>query len=183
MKLYTRGGDQGDTGLRGGGRVPKENLRVAAYGDLDELCSHLGLAQALLPKELRSFRELLEQVQHELFILSAELSTPPEGKAPTGRIEERHVQRLEQEIDLLASSLKDRKSFVLPRGTPAAAELHVARAVARRAERTLVQLHRAAPLRPVVLAYLNRLSGLLYAMALSTNHQTGFDEVVPDYTR
>lgn len=183
MRLYTRKGDTGVTGLTGGKQVPKEDDRVAAYGELDELSSFLGLAQAELPEALQPTREILERVQHELFILSAELASPPQGTQPAHRIEDRHVERLEKEIDTFSGALDDLQSFVLPRGTTAGARLHVARAVARRAERAVVRLHRASPQRPPVLAYVNRLSGLLFVLALRANQQADFREIAPDYSR
>lgn len=148
---------------------------------MDELCCHLGLAQAELPAELGPLREILERLQHEIFILNAELATPAGQPPPPHRLEERHLQRLEKEIDTFSESFEERHAFVLPRGTTAAARLHVARAVARRAEREVVRLHRGQPQRPVVLAYANRLSGLLFAMALTVNRQSGFREVAPHY--
>lgn len=183
VKLYTRAGDKGDTGLIGGRRVPKEDLRVEAYGAIDELCCQLGLAQVDLPAEVGPVAEVLLRLQHELFILGAELATPPNHDVPKHRLEERHVRRLEQEIDLFSEPLEGINAFVLPRGTVAACRLHLARAVARRAERAVVRLHRAQPLRPPVLEYVNRLSGLLFALALSVNQKAGVGELPPDYSR
>ncbi len=183
LKLYTRGGDAGETGLVGGRRVSKDDPLVVACGELDELCSHLGLAQADVPPDLVPLAAILERVQHEIFILNAELATPKGAPPPAHRLEQRHVDRVEQEIDTFSEPFDAVHAFVLPRGTTMAARLHVARAVARRAERAVVRADRASPLRPVLLAYVNRLSGLLYAMALSVNLQSGFREVAPDYTR
>lgn len=156
---------------------------MEAYGEVDELSGHLGLAQADLPPDLRSLGEVLERVQHELFILGAELATPSGGREGLPRVQKRHVERLEREIDLFTEGLPERKLFVLPRGSVSASRLHVARAVARRTERAVLRLHRLEPVRPEVLEYLNRLSSLLFVMALTANQLAGVAEVAPDYQR
>ncbi len=182
-RLYTRQGDKGTTGLLGGVRVEKDSLRVEAYGHVDELASHLGLAQALLPPGEERCRETLVRLQDELFLVGAELATPKGGRSSAPRIEDRHVRRLEEELDALTAPLQDLETFVLPRGVPAACELHVARTVARRAERAVLRLHRSEEVREVLLRYLNRLSDHLFAQALSLNRAQGFAERAPDYTR
>ncbi len=182
-RLYTRVGDKGETGLKGGVRVPKDDLRIAANGDLDELNATLGVVQAMMGPELKPLSDILERVQHELFILGQEIT---EAGLPGGgvrKVEVRHVARLEQEIDMLFEPFRAMNFFVLPRGGPIGSHLHLARTVSRRAERTLRTLHRTHPLGDPALAYVNRLSDLLFAMALSVNHLQGVPEIHPDYTK
>lgn len=181
-RLYTRTGDRGETGLAGGVRVAKDSARIRAFGTLDELGAQLGLARAALgPDAQPLFRQLI-RLQHELFIAQAELAVAPASAPPAHRIEPRHVQRLETEIDAATSDLDPIRSFVLPGGSTAGAQLHVARAVARRAEREVWTLHRAEPVSPALLQWLNRLNDLLFALALTENRRAGVVEVPPDYT-
>jgi len=180
-RLYTRTGDAGQTGLRDGARLPKDSERVQAYGDLDELNSYLGLVVTVLPSELAPVREVVRRVQHELFILGAEIATSPAEAPRPPLIEKRHVERLESDIDRYSEVSSSLRHFVLPQGGPPAAALHVARTVARRAERSLARLNRREPLRPASLAYMNRLSDLLFALSLWVNHEQGVPEVPPDY--
>ncbi len=183
VRFYTRQGDRGETGLLGGVRVGKDSLRVEAYGNVDELSSHLGLVESRLGSSFNEVTEILMRLQDELFIFGAELATPRGAKPPAHRIQDRHVQRLEEELDRLSAPLGAVESFVLPRGAPGAAALHVTRTVARRAERSLVRLSREEPVREVLLRYLNRLSDLLFALALTVNRASGFVERPPDYSR
>ena len=181
-RLYTRTGDRGETGLVGGSRVAKDSLRIGAYGAFDELGSVLGLAEALLPPEASAERELLLRLQHEIFIAMSELATPA-GHAPLAhRLEMRHVQRLEHDIDRIEDATPPLRSFVLPRGTAAASATHLARTTARRAERELWALHRTEPVRPELLQWTNRLSDLLFALARAVNLSAGATEIPPDYT-
>jgi len=163
-KIYTRGGDKGQTSLGDGSRVPKTDLRIAAYGTVDELNSLLGLALEApdLPAE---FRPWLEQVQNDLFDVGADLSVPVGDERERLRVRQEQVDRLEALCDQVNEGLAPLKSFVLPGGGEAAARLHVARAVCRRAERDAVALAAAADASPVALAYLNRLSDLLFILA------------------
>jgi cob(I)alamin adenosyltransferase len=163
-KIYTRGGDKGQTSLGDGSRVPKTDLRIAAYGTVDELNSLLGLALEApdLPAE---FRPWLEQVQNDLFDVGADLSVPVGDERERLRVRQEQVDRLEALCDQVNERLAPLKSFVLPGGGEAAARLHVARAVCRRAERDAVALAAAADASPVALAYLNRLSDLLFILA------------------
>jgi cob(I)alamin adenosyltransferase len=158
-KIYTRTGDQGDTGLGDGSRVNKDSLRVEAFGSVDELNSHIGLliAQTALPAEMRA---TLTEAQHELFDLGGELCIP--GHSAIG---DAQVARLEQALDALNADLPPLKEFILPGGNVAAATAHVARAVCRRAERRVVSLARSETLNAPALAYLNRLSDLLFVIA------------------
>lgn len=181
-RLYTRTGDRGDTGLVGGARVAKDSLRIASFGAYDELGAQLGCVEANLPPGLDRARAVVRRLQHELYIAQSELATPPQSPPPARRIEARHVSRLEAETDEFAARFEPVHTFVLPRGAPSAAELHVARAIARRAERALWALHAVEPLRPELLQWANRLSDLLFAIALSVNHELGVAEVPPDYS-
>ena len=177
MKIYTRSGDEGDTGLFGGGRVPKDHPRVAAYGDVDELNSALGLVRATLPP---LFDELLASVQRDLFAMGGQLATPDPERVTRAlekaALSEDRVGELERAIDTADVELAPLKAFVLPGGTPKAATLHVARTVCRRAERSVVRLAREAEVHPDFVAYLNRLSDLLFTLARLANHRAG----IPD---
>jgi cob(I)alamin adenosyltransferase len=177
MKIYTKTGDAGETGLFGGARVSKASDRVETYGEVDELNSAIGVARAsgLAP----SVDVLLGRVQSELFDLGAELATTPgkEHNLTTPRIDEAHVERLERAIDEHEAPLPALTSFVLPGGAPQAAHLHLARCVCRRAERRLVALAAEEALRPELLRYLNRLSDLLFTLARFQNHAEGVEDV------
>jgi cob(I)alamin adenosyltransferase len=163
-RIYTRGGDAGQTSLGDGTRVPKTDARIEAYGCVDELNSAVGFALATpaLPGE---FRPWLEQVQNDLFDLGADLSVPIEDDRERLRVSGAQVQLLEQLCDQVNAGLEPLKSFVLPGGGEAAARLHLARTVCRRAERRAVELGESAALNPAALAYLNRLSDLLFILA------------------
>jgi cob(I)alamin adenosyltransferase len=167
-RLYTRAGDAGETSLGEGSRVPKTDPRIEAYGTVDELNSVLGLAlSGGLPDELRPW---LEQVQNDLFDLGADLSVPLEDtKRERLRVTRGQVERLEELCDLVNERLEPLRSFILPGGTEAAARLHVARAVCRRAERRAVALAEEQDVNPEALAYLNRLSDLLFILARAAN--------------
>jgi cob(I)alamin adenosyltransferase len=163
-RIYTRGGDSGQTSLGDGARVPKTDARIEAYGSVDELNSAIGFALAApdLPAE---FRPWLEQVQNDLFDLGADLSVPMADARERLRVSGAQVQVLEQLCDRVNAGLEPLKSFVLPGGGEAAARLHLARTVCRRAERRSVALGESAELNPAALAYLNRLSDLLFILA------------------
>lgn len=170
-KIYTRTGDDGTTGLGDGSRLDKDALRVAAMGGVDELNSVIG---QLLAREVPSaVRDCLERVQHDLFEVGAELCLPGVTK-----IEERHVERLERELDGFNADLPALKEFILPGGAPAAADAHVARTVCRRAERTLVSLDKAEPGNGGARRYLNRLSDLLFVVARVLNRAAGRPDVL-----
>ena len=172
-RIYTRAGDAGETSLGEGSRVPKTDPRIEAYGTVDELNSFLGLAlSGELPDE---FRPWLEQIQNDLFDLGADLAVPLEDERRERlRVTDGQVEWLEELCDLVNARLEPLKSFVLPGGTEAAARLHVARAVCRRAERRSVALAEAQGVNPTALAYLNRLSDLLFILARAAN--TGSQE-------
>ena len=175
-KIYTRTGDAGMTGLGGGRRVGKDSPRVRAYGTVDELNSSIGLALALgLSDRLRSE---LERIQNELFDLGSDLCWPEDderrGQIPT--VQARHVERLEQCIDELNAVVGPLTNFLLPGGSPGAAQLHVARTVCRRAEREAITLRHKEPIGELVLPYLNRLSDALFVMARYENHERSVPE-------
>ena len=179
-KVYTRTGDDGTTGLGGGQRVRKESLRVSAYGSVDELNSHLGVAQALgLVERLAA---ALQPIQNELFHLGSDLCILEEDKQQFAvpRIEERHVVALEQHMDELSAQMSPLENFILPGGAPGAAQLHVARTVCRRAEREAVALSRDEEIGAFVIKYLNRLSDALFVMARYENHVRGVPDVLWD---
>jgi len=175
VKIYTKTGDAGDTSLFGGGRVGKDVIRVAAYGEVDELNAAIGLAMATPPAELE--HQLLESVQRDLFAVGGRLASP--GKAPASdktAIPADRIVALEQAIDRLDEQLPPLQAFILPGGTPKAAHLHLARTVCRRAERAVVTLHHAEDVPPEILRYLNRLSDLLFMLARLDNQRAGVSD-------
>jgi cob(I)alamin adenosyltransferase len=177
MKIYTKTGDRGETGLFGGARVSKASLRVQAYGEVDELNSVLGLVRSE-PFDA-ALDLLLGHVQSQLFNLGAELAADPDSKVALGipLVSESEVAQLEQAIDRAETELAPLKTFVLPGGSRAAAYLHLARTVCRRAERTLVLLGQSQPVRDESLRYLNRLSDALFVFARLANHRAGIADV------
>ena len=166
-KIYTRGGDSGESGLVDGSRLHKNHARFAAIGDVDEANTTIGLARVALLDRSTANR-FLAGVQNDLFDLGADLATPGEVEGAL-RLGEGRAVSLEAEIDAMSEQLGPLTSFVLPGGTEAAARLHMARAQVRRAERTVVQLNAESPLNPEILKYLNRLSDLLFQLARSQN--------------
>jgi cob(I)alamin adenosyltransferase len=179
-KLYTRRGDDGTTSLGSGQRVPKDSRRVEAYGTVDELNSVIGLALArgLSPR----LAEVLPAVQNDLFHLGADLCFLEEDKTQFNlpQIEERHIERLETLIDEFNAALGPLENFILPGGAEGAAQLHAARTVCRRAERAVIALSREEAVGRFAVAYLNRLSDLLFAMARYENKQRGISEPLWD---
>ena len=183
MKIYTRAGDKGETGLFGGERVRKDSARVEAYGTVDELNCVLGVARATLPAG-SPIEPLLARLQNQLFDLGAELATPPrrlETKlgARIPLVTDDDTTALEAEIDRAEEDLDPLKTFILPGGTAASAALHVARAVCRRAERRVISLAHSDgdAVRPEAMRYLNRLSDLLFVLARRVNLQSGVPDV------
>ena len=174
--IYTRKGDDGETSLGGGQRVPKDAPRVAAYGTVDELNSAIGgaVAHGLSPRLM----EALPVIQNELFHLGSDLAFRKEDKQQyqLPQIEERHVQKLEKLIDELNEVVGPLQNFILPGGSSGAAQLHVARTICRRAERDVLTLAREEPIGPLVMPYLNRLSDVLFVMARYENNQRGIAE-------
>ncbi len=176
-RVYTRTGDDGTTGLGGGQRRQKDDLRIDAYGTVDELSSLIGLARTM---ELEVGVEgILGRIQNELFHLGSDLCVlePDKEKRPIPHIAERHVQQLEIEMDELSDVLEPLENFILPGGSEGAACLHVARTVCRRAERLVVALRRDEPIGAWALAYLNRLSDALFVMARYENRSKGGRDV------
>jgi len=168
-KIYTKTGDAGQTGLVGGARVPKSDARVEAYGDVDELSSSIGLARSLLDDA--DVDGVMARIQRDLVPVGAELATPSGARGRTASVEPAAIERLEGTIDLWEAELPKLDRFILPAGSRGAAALHVARAVCRRAERHALAVPGGAP--PLVLAYLNRLSDLLFVAARRVNARAG----------
>lgn len=171
-KIYTRTGDTGTTGLGDGNRVGKDHPQIAAIGEIDELNSQIGAVVAELGTG--SVAELLSGIQHRLFDLGAELSLP----AGNDRIRQEDTAALEQALDHLNAALEPLQEFILPGGTKAAAQCHLARAVCRRAERSLVLLNHTRPVSEFSLSYLNRLSDLLFVLARYINRESGHPDIL-----
>lgn len=167
-RIYTKTGDKGETALGDGTRVPKDSLRITAYGTIDEANAAIGIARLHTEGELD---ETLERIQNDLFDLGADLCVPETAKRSEGRlrVSDAQVERLEREIDRMNTELAPLTSFVLPGGTAAAAYLHLARVVARRAERLIVELSRAEKINPAAIRYTNRLSDLLFVASRYAN--------------
>jgi cob(I)alamin adenosyltransferase len=182
-RIYTRTGDKGDTALGSGKRVPKYDLRIEAYGTVDETNACVGVARLSTTGELD---QMLARVQNDLFDLGADLCVPEDGSeiaAKALRIAEPQVERLEREIDAMNEKLQPLRSFVLPGGTPAAANLHVARTVCRRAERLMVKLSESESVGQAAIKYANRLSDFLFVAARFANLKTGDVLWVPGANR
>ena len=171
MKIYTKTGDQGETGLFAGPRVPKDDPRVAAYGTVDELSSAVGIAAAYAADEWT--KVLLQKVQSDLFTIGAELATPDPSKRTADVISAASITRLENAIDRMEANLSPLQNFILPGGCPSASHVHLARSTCRRAERQIVTLARNIELSENVLAYFNRLSDMLFVLARYQNHLNG----------
>lgn len=179
MKIYTKTGDSGDTGLFGGGRVQKDDPRVEAYGDVDELNAVIGMARAMEP--MPRIDEILVPMQRDLFSIGALLATPDRDKMEKhlskASIDDRRIAGLERAIDECEAELEPLKAFIIPGGSRKGAVLHVARTVCRRAERRVVSLQREQEIPPLVVIYLNRLSDLLFMLARVANVRAGAGEV------
>lgn len=179
MRIYTRTGDAGETGLFAGGRVPKDHPRVTACGDVDELNAALGVAITLDPAGAEG--DLLAAIQRDLFAIGSELATPDPAKVPPGAsrpfVGDARIVALERAIDAREEGLAPLREFILPGGTPGAAAFHLARTVCRRAERAVVRLSRESAVSPDVLRYLNRLSDLLFVLARAANARAGVRDV------
>ena len=179
MKIYTKTGDEGLTGLFGGGRVSKDDPRVEAYGDVDELNAFIGVARAaeVMPR----IDEVLVPIQRDLFSLGALLATPDREKMhdhlTKAQIDDGRIRELELAIDACDKELEPLRAFIVPGGTPKAAALHVARTVCRRAERRVIHLQKEVEIPQIVVVYLNRLSDLLFTLARVANTRAGAGEV------
>jgi cob(I)alamin adenosyltransferase len=179
LKIYTRTGDGGETGLFGGGRVPKDHARVDAYGDVDELNAFLGMVRSVEP--MARVDDIIVPVQRDLFAIGALLATPDREKMSEhlskARVGDDRINELEQAIDRGEAELEPLKAFIVPGGTPKAASLHVARTVCRRAERRIVALTRDEDIPAIVVTYMNRLSDLLFVLARVADRRDGGQEV------
>ena len=179
MKIYTRTGDTGETALFGGGRVSKDDIRVVAYGDVDELNSVLGMVRATPPHDFMD--ALLESIQRDLFAIGGHLATPDPAKVRAAldkaSVPVDRITQFEHAIDDADRELPPLRAFVLPGGTSKAAILHLARTVCRRAERQVVHLAREQAVPELFLVYLNRLSDLLFTLARLANHRAGTGDV------
>ncbi|PYP42296.1 MAG: cob(I)yrinic acid a,c-diamide adenosyltransferase [Gemmatimonadetes bacterium] len=179
MRIYTRTGDTGQTGLFGGGRVAKDHVRVAAYGEVDELNSAIGVARSAAPAE--RFDAELEAIQRDLFALGGHLATPDPAKVRAAlekaELSPERVAAFERAIDAADQELPPLRAFILPAGDAKAAALHLARTVCRRAERGVVRLARESEVPELFLVYLNRLSDYLFTLARLANHRAGRSEV------
>jgi cob(I)alamin adenosyltransferase len=175
MKIYTKTGDNGDTSLFGGKRLPKSNLRIDAYGTVDELNAQLGVVRALKPPA--EVENILEQLQNQLFVLGADLATPLDTvSSKIQRIRQDHIQNLEKIIDQMDAQLKPLQSFILPGGQLVGAQMHVARTVCRRAERLVDALGRKEDIGKFPLVYLNRFADLLFVLARYANIRARTEE-------
>lgn len=172
-RIYTRGGDKGETSLGSGARVPKHDLRVSAYGTVDEANAVIGVARVHTASDPKAAEAdaMLRRIQDDLFDLGADLCVPEGGARQDGalRIVQNQIDRLEREIDAMNEQLAPLDSFILPGGSPAAAYLHLARTVARRAERLMTELATVEPINPLAVAYINRLSDHLFQLARLRN--------------
>ena len=176
LKIYTKTGDNGTTGLAGGRRLEKTDLRFVAIGTVDELNAALGVCRATGPGF--ALESEIERIQSQLFDLGAELGSPDEGRREVRTLVEKHVFELESSMDRQTAELEPLKSFILPGGTLLAAELHVARTICRRAERSVLALANAEPIRSVISMYLNRLSDWLFTAARTANHTSNVEDIV-----
>jgi cob(I)alamin adenosyltransferase len=178
VKIYTRGGDSGETGLFGGGRVPKDHPRIGACGAVDELNAFLGRALDAVRSD--PWRERLRDLQHDLFTLGSHLAAPAAAESSGRRLPELpgdRVEQMEAWIDELDQGLPPLTAFILPGGSPGAIELHVCRTVCRRAERAVVAVQPRDPAAEFTIRYLNRLSDLLFMVARTENYQSGVEDV------
>jgi cob(I)alamin adenosyltransferase len=179
MKIYTRTGDQGETGLLGGGRVPKDHPRILAVGAIDELNAALGVVRCHTSSD-EPFSEMdrtLADIQHQLFACGSELGSPDANQRSARLITDATIAELEQSIDRFEATLPPLHEFILPGGCPASAALHVARGICRRAERTLVTASRTETLRVELIQYLNRLGDLLFVVARAANQVAGSQDI------
>ena len=176
MKIYTKTGDGGETGLVDGSRIRKDHARVAAYGDVDELNAGIGVARTHADEELS---QLLDGVQRDLFAIGAQIADPRAqvaSRKEKAALAAGRIVDLERAIDAREAQMPPLTAFILPGGTPLAASLHVARTVCRRAERSILALGRTDPVDPLIVVYLNRLSDLLFVLARHANHVAGLPE-------
>jgi cob(I)alamin adenosyltransferase len=179
MKIYTRTGDDGTTGLFGGGRVRKSDARIESYGTVDELNAALGVARVAVAVNAKAIGEAIARVQHELFVVGAHLATPEDSPSTSSLpvLDEAMIGRLEMEIDAAESELEPLRKFILPGGCELAARLHLGRTICRRAERVLVEFAMDRPVSTTIVTYLNRLSDWLFVMARLANARAGVADI------
>jgi cob(I)alamin adenosyltransferase len=185
MKIYTRTGDKGKTGLIGGTRVPKSDGRISTYGQIDELNANVGLAISILKKKavqkiFTDIIEMLSSIQNDLFILGSDLADPdypPSPQSKTPRVTQQMISGIERSIDKFETELQPISFFILPGGTCESSILHVCRSVARRAEVSLVAVATTQPINEKIMAYLNRLSDLFFVVARVCNNRQNFNDV------
>jgi cob(I)alamin adenosyltransferase len=176
-RIYTRTGDDGTTGLIGGKRVSKDSPLIETNGSLDELNALIGLVRSnTLPAGVD---QILQRIQEDIFVIGAEIATPADAARKSPKIGDEDIKITEREIDAIENDLAPLKSFILPGGAKAASELHLARAVARRAERQCVALSRNVRISPEVLSYINRLSDLFFVLARFVNQNQNVPEIHP----
>jgi cob(I)alamin adenosyltransferase len=176
VKIYTKAGDNGETGLLGGDRIAKNSLRIHAIGEVDELNASLGVVAANLVEV--SHRQAVEWIQNRLFDLGSELACPANGKFQIESITATQIQRLELEIDAFTDRLPPLKNFILPGGTIGASHVHMSRSVCRRAERAVTELNESEPLRGEPLQFLNRLSDWLFCFSRILNFEANLEDVI-----
>jgi cob(I)alamin adenosyltransferase len=175
FKIYTKTGDKGETGLFGGKRLPKNHIRIEAYGTVDELNSFIGVVRDSVQEKQTRF--ILKEVQDRLFNIGANLASDPEKNMATPDILESDIELLEQEIDRLNEELPDLKHFILPGGHVAVSHCHVARCVCRRAERRVIELDQSESVEPILVKFLNRLSDYLFVLSRKIGMDLGVEEV------
>lgn len=175
FRIYTKTGDEGETSLFGGRRLPKSHIRIDAYGTVDELNSYLGLVRDY--SEEGSTRTVIKGIQDRLFTIGSNLASDPDKKLAVPDIKPEDITLLEKEMDRMDESLPELKNFILPGGHPAVSFCHVARCVCRRAERLVVALAQQEKVEPVIIQYLNRLSDYLFVLARQIAHSRGVEEV------
>jgi len=174
MKIYTKKGDKGETSLIGGKRVSKTNVRIEAYGTVDELNSIIGLVRDA--SDEKSADQTLINIQHRLFTIGSELASAPDSKMEIPLLKNSDIEELENEMDRMEAELPELQNFILPGGDLAASQAHVARTVCRRAERRSVELHQIEPVDELIITYLNRLSDYFFVLARFFTHQHGGTE-------
>ena len=176
-KIYTKTGDKGETSLSNAARVSKLHPRIVAFGSIDEINSLIGIARSQNPSA--RIDKILKQIQEDLFVLGSDLAMPEENSRKNiPRIKSHHVNFLERTIDACTDKLSPLKNFILPGGSPLGATLHMARSVARRAERKVIKVHEAEELNPVILEYANRLSDCLFVLSRLANFEAGVEDTL-----
>jgi len=174
MKIYTKTGDEGQTGLLGGDRVGKDSARIEAIGSFDELNAYMGIC--VIAMEDEALRAKLLRIQNQIFDIGSELACPPDGKFDIQSVDTEDILVLESEIDEMDAELPPLKAFILPGGTSTSAHLHFLRAICRRTERTLLALHRINPVRNELIMYVNRLSDWMFCLSRLVNQRSGVEE-------